>query len=598
MTVWISTCVTVCWALGAGCDLDQASAKLDQGEQSLVGGSLSVIANVNQFPFRHAAATGDRQVWAHWHGSPIRDYEFETNADLNLRDTIPTRDAVESRDTVATGGAKRYRPLFQDLPADFATYRVADALKDIELADTIGVDAFLMNTGSGPEDTKWQKLVQPFFDACTTARRDGRTFSIAINLDGSIIAQQARELAAPVTTAAEWRAYGAKWADRIQGTLDHECYLKRPPPNDRAVVGFFNPAALGVNHGRAFLEGFRDQIASAPGPTQAFLFLSMHGVEIAELEAYNVAPSLVDGTAGILNAWSVPTGVTPPEQFNRPLADWASQQGVPFSFSARIGKTRTQPIKSNPDGLTGSEANGFGTFTSSWQAIIAAAQPADDLGIAQIVSWSDLNEAHDVRPNTAYQRAFYDLTAYYIQHFKTGRAPVITHDVIYYAHRLHSVREPHDTELQGAPFRWLQPDEVDQVYLIALATGAATVNVQWGPGPGQTISFTIARAGVRSLTAPFPLDLADDFRPGFRMSRAGEPPATGWVRSAFRIRGGSGFNLIYQDMVYRAGSTARPTEVYRAGSATRPAAETSQDTLPQDRCEVAGVIDDCDHLRP
>jgi hypothetical protein len=53
----------------------------------------------------------------------------------------------------------------------------------------------------------------------------------------------------------------------------------------------------------------------------------------------------------------------------------------------------------------------------------------------QMITWNDNGEATEFAPSSGSQFLFYDLSAYYIQWYKSGRAPSITRDAIYYSHR-------------------------------------------------------------------------------------------------------------------------------------------------------------------
>jgi hypothetical protein len=53
----------------------------------------------------------------------------------------------------------------------------------------------------------------------------------------------------------------------------------------------------------------------------------------------------------------------------------------------------------------------------------------------RMITWNDNGEATEFAPSSSSQFLFYDLSAYYIQWYKSGRAPAIIRDATYYSHR-------------------------------------------------------------------------------------------------------------------------------------------------------------------
>ncbi|KAJ7851193.1 glycosyl hydrolase family 71-domain-containing protein [Mycena leptocephala] len=92
--------------------------------------------------------------------------------------------------------------------------------------------------------------------------------------------------------------------------------------------------------------------------------------------------------------------------------------------------------------------------------------------------------------------AWFDMSAYYIQAFKTGVYPAITQDVIYYWARPH----PHDAIVSGDGTRpdnwdWTQ----DYLWVAAFCSSTCTVTLEVGSSTG---TFTNQPAGVNKLKIP------------------------------------------------------------------------------------------------
>ncbi len=66
----------------------------------------------------------------------------------------------------------------------------------------------------------------------------------------------------------------------------------------------------------------------------------------------------------------------------------------------------------------------------------------------QIITWNDQHEHHAIRPSTGKQWNAYDLSAYYIQWYKTGVRPAVKREVCYKHNKIHPhprVRDLHLT---------------------------------------------------------------------------------------------------------------------------------------------------------
>lgn len=141
-------------------------------------------------------------------------------------------------------------------------------------------------------------------------------------------------------------------------------------------------------------------------------------------------------------------------------------------------------------------------YTTRWDNIIAE-QP----DFVQIISWNDFGESHYIgniagslpydsnnfqSSNWAYSPQFDhtalgSLTKYYIQAYKNkGSYPAVTTNTLLMWYRPHSINAVATNDPYGKPQCQSATCPVDNIYLTALLTGAATITVTSG---GSTQSF-------------------------------------------------------------------------------------------------------------
>ncbi|HEY3330351.1 MAG TPA: glycoside hydrolase family 71 protein [Capsulimonadaceae bacterium] len=197
------------------------------------------------------------------------------------------------------------------------------------------------------------------------------------------------------------------------------------------------------------------------------------------------------------------------------------------------------PQDYRPKGPMAWEASNSENYRTMWRNAIDGG--ADWV---QLITWNDYSESTEVSPSTGTQFGFYDLTAYYTSWFKTGKAPRITKDVVYYFHRIQRTDTPYDAVKQPVPTRVIDGDPtVNDVELLAFLTKPGTLEILSG---GKTYSMQ-APAGMTSFRAPLAVGT-----PSFRLVRGGK--AIIELTSAFPVVP----SLIYQDYLYRSGGSNRP----------------------------------------
>lgn len=193
------------------------------------------------------------------------------------------------------------------------------------------------------------------------------------------------------------------------------------------------------------------------------------------------------------------------------------------------------------------EAGGSEAFRHAWSSAIEGG--ADWV---HLITWNDYSEASEIAPSSGTQHGFYDLTAYYTAWFKTGAPPPITRDVLFYFHRTQSTDVAFDEAKQTKRFAVPHGDAArNEVELLAFLKAPGALEIELN---GKTHRMD-ALSGITSFKVPLAVG-----RPLFRLRRAGKPVVQ--VRGDWEIVE----RVEYQDLLYRAGSSARKSEPGAAGA--------------------------------
>jgi hypothetical protein len=237
---------------------------------------------------------------------------------------------------------------------------------------------------------------------------------------------------------------------------------------------------------------------------------------------------------------------------------YAGVSAEPIAGVISHGDTRYNEKDTAHDWST-SEQRGFGTLRNTWGEVLDGG--AD---WAHLVTWNDIGEHSHMYPNTAGQWAFYDLNAYYIAWFKTGRRPQVTKDAIYYSHRV--AQAPSGTKMRIRHLPW-----ANNVDVIAFLTERAVVEVTTASGTTRKD----LQAGMQTFTVPLP----SSGKPRFRMVRSDVLVID--FESAFPV----GPMPAVHDVTYKAGGSLRAK--YGVTDQASKACESGQ--LSPDQClEVPG----------
>lgn len=145
------------------------------------------------------------------------------------------------------------------------------------------------------------------------------------------------------------------------------------------------------------------------------------------------------------------------------------------------------------------------TYRNNWESAINGS--AD---YVHLITWNDYSEHTIVSPSTGTRDSFYDLTAYYTHWFKTGGAPVLKREAIYYFHRSQRTDSavvqptPQNVTFQavnGAP-------ATDFVEMLAFLNAPATLVITMN---GVNHTRDVER-GMHSFYVPLEFGPAPEFR--------------------------------------------------------------------------------------
>jgi hypothetical protein len=477
-------------------------------------------------PSREALAASPKQVVAYYHTIPLYG---PSNADPYGEALSPSGNGGAYEDV---GGRWRQRPYpIIDNTNLTNERRVQIMHDDISEAAAIGIDAFFFNVVSGPEDSnRWNTTLTPMYDAADRFNAENETdFKVALDLSALQVSHRTGAAASPEV-----------WADNLAPVLKRSSYYTY---NGRPAVAIYNVTLLAPS----WYQAFANRLKSAYG-LNVYLLPSYQGNNPSDLDPYaSMMPSLMP----FIHGWVGPGYSVTPDNMQSSLRAWASTHNVKFMGSmGQFENDRPRELKE----LNG---NGFSILRNMW---LASIQKNDE--IMQLVSWNDHEESHNIRPSTGYQYAPYDITAYYLTWYKTGAAPAIVRDTLYYAHRMQRVDAPYDTSAQPRPFVFRSTGTSpvsDNIITMAFLSAPSDVTVVSG---GVRRTHSNVPAGATILTDP----LSVNDQPSFSATRNGSVVVPEFT-SPFRTRA----SVVWQDLLYRMGSSSR---------APIPGV---QDDLPEDR---------------
>ena len=439
-----------------------------------------------------------RKAFAYWHVWPVSVDNLDPSVDWYQRNELSP--LGNSGAYYAVGGRMRQRPLPRPIRSEPAgTWQVRDMEDELRRAIEIGLDGMMVSICTLTEGSCWGE-VEDMLEAANNIDPD---FKIIPTLD--------------VTSLKSGGYTPAQIAAAIASLATAPALMRMP---DGRLVLF---AAMPEGQTPAWWQSLRQELQN-------------RGVDIyltLIVLAYEQSVATYAPVAEAIGSWGTAT----------PSA--AEQQtAARVSSLAQLGKKYLAPVRlqdHRPRNSAYYEAANSGSLRASFKNAID--------GNAEwlfLCTWNDGEEGTEFRPSTGIQWAAYDLSAYYLTWYKTGQAPTISRDVLYYFHRIEWTTSQPDPTKQPVPFELRsasQSPAQDQIELLAFLRSPGTLRIVT-----SALTKTLnAPAGVTSLSAP----LASGY-PKFALIRSGSTRVS--LTSAFKVRD----QIDWQDLLYRGGSSTRP----------------------------------------
>ena len=471
-----------------------------------VRAQTSALLSNSELPFHQPSLpvlrASPKKVFAH----------YFTQFPLSIDNLDPTRDYYslqyltpegENGKHRLAGGYLRDRPLPQ-LPRRESNWQALNYQAEVRRASAIGLDGFSGDILSF-EGEHWER-VQQLLDA---AQSVDPGFKILLMPD----------------MEAAFQAHPEKLAEAIHELAAHPSVCRWP--DGRLVVAPFNAQRQTAAWWKNWLEKLKEQ-----------------GVDIAFLPLFQGWRTYAKDFAPISAGFSDWGWRTPKAQASWRDVPQQAHQFVP------VWMAPVSPQDFRPYAFKFWEAGNSENFRVMWENAIAGG----DVWV-QLITWNDYSEHTEIAPSTGIQSAFYDLSAYYISQFKTGRPPVLRRDALYYFYRKHSTTaSPAKQTQQFAPVASDRDPPRDEIELLALLTSPGRLEIEIG---GQTKSLE-APGGLTSFCVPL-----NEGRPIFRLRRSGQPVIT--VTGAFQISN----TIDYQDLLYHAGSSSPTNSITELPATSR-----------------------------
>ncbi|WP_211455068.1 glycoside hydrolase family 71 protein [Collimonas antrihumi] len=442
-------------------------------------------------PFERHTPTlnSQKKVIAHYFPTfPLSLDNQPTENDYYARNYL--KRSGENRKFAAQGGYLRERPLPTVVwPAN----RAAETNLAIEVlrAEAIGIDAFGIDLLEIREGRQWTTALT----LLNVTQQVSKTFRIVPEPDMSAL-------------------------NNVTGA-DLE---------DALATFYLHPASFHVADGRLLVIPFKAEARPVEFWKTLITNLAKRGTPIALIPDFlnpssaNVFAPFSDG----ITLWG-----------GRDPASADSYLRLASNISSLGYKTLMIPVAPQdfrPKSSSAWEARNSEAFRRQWAAAIDS-----HATYAHLLTWNDYSEATEISPSSGTQFFFYDLTAYFVEWFKSGSAPAITEDVLYFSHR-RQLFDPHAAEL-GSSIRLVGDTPfVNDIEVVAMLTKPGDLEIESG---GKRTRLHV-NAGLNVLRA-----LAAAGKPTFTLSRRGRTI----------LRRVSDWNIdplpTKEDALYVGGSTSR-----------------------------------------
>jgi len=378
----------------------------------------------------------------------------------------------------AAGGYVRERPLPVG-PWPEPYWREINAAIDVLRAQRIGADGFIVGLFQLPSGQYWVAARR----LCAAAAAVAPGFAIIFQLDADALNGASPEAMASAVVALA------------------QCNAAYRTDDERLMITAFNPARMG----RAFWQQFLARTADRGVPV-AFVPILLNPLRsVSEFAGFSYAVS----------SW----GPADPGGVDGKGTGVAALRKMLIQLRAKwMAPVRPQDFR--PKSGTMFEAANTATFRRLWMQAIQWQAP-----YVHVITWNDYTEATEIEPSSRTQFLYYDLSAFFINWYKTGRQPAVQRDAIYYSHR-GQIFEPLKPPQPGDyPLRLLGLTPIqNRVEMLTMLTAPATITIEIG---GQQCSQN-APAGLAILECP-----ASPGRPLFRITRG--PSIVAELRSDWEI---------------------------------------------------------------
>ena len=361
-------------------------------------------------------------------------------------------------------------------PPDGTGDAVADYKREILSAQQHGVDGFALNCGAWnakPESSYYKMRVLSMYEA---AKQLGTDFKLFLSADyaGALSLDETRDMIETFRNHPnQFRHQGKPVLSTWDGGQKQADFIKNEFQGDRAIVFVpcFLPRRNVDNPGQSELDQFFKDYPYIDG---YFYF-----------GAAQYTKNLVESTMLHAQRWH--------------------DAGKIFMASA------TPFYRGLGMNYRVFERQGFEGMAAQWEAAIKC-----DADWLEITTWNDWNELTYVAPIGSQEHlknianicgpllshdGYLDASRYYIDWFKTGVAPAITQDQIFYFYRLHpkkleGINKP-GYKGTDRPIGWKALE--DDVYVTTFLTAPAKLTIYTG---GTSQSFDLP-AGVHHVRLPF-----------------------------------------------------------------------------------------------
>lgn len=401
---------------------------------------------------------------------------------------------------LSRGGLLRQRPIYRAPFSDDLDWLAADANYEVRKAAAIGLDGFAMNILS-TTTYNWERVLRTY-----DAAEEVGDFKILIMPDMDAVFKSHPEQFIPMIQTLAKREASFRLDD---GRLVIAPYLaERQSPawwkqtlNELKRLGI-QVALVPVYHGwAADIDNFKQQ---EPAAFNEYVY-----------GASDWGPRAPKGAYGLVNS-----------------PDEAHQKGV--KWMAPVA-----PQDYRPKASTYNEAGNSETYRAMWESAINGG--ADWV---HIITWNDYGESTEISPSSQTGYSFYDLTAYYIDWFKTGLQPTIEQDALYAFYREHSTDAVISGNVQTITSIYVNGEKPrNEIELLAFLESPATLEINIA---GKTYQQQ-AGAGITSFKVPL-----NEGKPDFKIIRNGDIIQQMYGRHTISN------NIDVEDFTYHGMSSKRP----------------------------------------